>query len=229
MTSSGTYSFSPSFGEVIQSAFARINIRRTEMTAEYLTDAANEGNFLLTEWSNKQPLLFKSELISQSLTQGTATYTLPSRVVMVLLCYIQTGSGSSLNDRVIGPLSTVEYASIPNKTTQAPPTAFWFNRLSTPEITFWQVPDNNGPYTAYMRCVTQVQDATVPSGTTLDIPYRALDAFIAGLAHRLARLYKPDLEMQRKADAMEAWQTFAGNDVENTPMILAPGMSSYYS
>ena len=80
-----------------------------------------------------------------------------------------------------------------------------------------------------MRCVTQVQDATVPSGTTLDIPYRALDAFIAGLAHRLARLYKPDLEMQRKADAMEAWQTFAGNDVENTPMILAPGMSSYYS
>lgn len=228
MTSSAAYNFDPAFSDVILAAYSRIQVRRTALVAEHLTDAYNEGNFLLSEMANKQPLLWKSELISQALTQGTATYTLPKNVVMLLLVYIETGSGSSQNDRVLGPLSTVEYASIPNKTSQAPPTSFWFNRLITPEITFWQVPDGNGPYTAFMRAVTQAQDVVTANGVTLDLPYRALDYFVAGLAHRLARIYKPELEQIRKQDAMEAWTVFAGNDVENTPMFIAPQLGAYY-
>ena len=228
MTSSATYSFDPNFSNVVLAAYARCQIRRPALTAEHFLDAGNEGNFLLSEWASKQPLLWKSELISQALTQGTATYALPKRVVMILMAYIETGSGTSVQDRVIGPLSTVEYASLPNKVVQAAPTSYWFNRLSTPEITLWQVPDNGGPYTLYMRCVSQVQDASIPSGVTLDIPYRAIDAFVAGLAHRLARIHKPELEAMRKADAMEAWNNFSGNDVENTPLFISPGLGYLY-
>jgi hypothetical protein len=228
VTSSQTYAFNPSFSDVILSAYARIGVRRTALVAEHLTDAYNEGNYLLAQISNLQPLLWESVELSQVLTEGVATYILPAKTVMLLLVTIQTGSGTSTNDRVIGPLSTVEYASIPNKTTQAPPTSYWFNRQITPEITFWQVPDGNGPYTAKMRAVTQVQDAVVASGATLDLPYRALDFFVAGLSHRLARIYKPELELQRKQDAMDAWSIFSGNDVENVPMMIAPMLGSYY-
>lgn len=227
MTSSGTYSFNPSLSDIVLASYARIGIRRTAITNEHLVDAGNEGNFLLSEWSSKQPLLWKSELISQVLTQGTATYDLDPKVVMLLLVYIETGSGTSAMDRVLGPLSTVEYASIPNKTMQAPPTSYWFNRQITPQITFWQTPDGNGPYTAKMRAVTQVQDASLPSGATLDVPYRALDAFTAGLAYRLSRIHAPQLEQIRKADAMEAWDIFSNNDVENVPFFLMPGLSAY--
>src|SRR5271166_6041095 len=228
MTSSGTTSFNPAFSDVVLAAYARIGLRRPALTTEHFLDAGNEGNFLCSEWSSKQPLLWKSELISQVLTQGTATYTLPARVVMILLCYIETGSGTSTTDRVIGPLSTVEYAALPNKTLQAPPTTFWFNRLITPQVTFWQVPDGAATYTAQFRCVSQVQDVTIPAGVTLDVPYRALDAFVAGLAYRLARIHAQPLEQQRKMDAMEAWMTFSGADVENVAMYITPGLSAYY-
>ena len=228
MTSSGTYNFSPSAADTISMAYARVGVRRTALTQEHMTDALMESNFLLSEFSNLQPLLWRSELISQALTQGTATYTLPGRVVMILICYIETGSGTSVQDRVLGPLSTVEYDSIPNKTNQAPSTSFWLNRQITPTITFWPVPDGNGPYTAYMQCVTQVQDVAMTNGTTLDLPYRFLDAFVAGLSARLARLHAPDRYMEARAEADRTWQIAATQDVENTPFFITPGISSYY-
>ncbi len=234
MTSSNTYQFDPSFGSIVLSAYARCGIRKPALTQEHFWDAGQEGNFLLSEWASKQPLLWKSELISQILTQGTATYTLPSNVVMLLVVYIETTSGnpSTPTDRVLGPMSTVEYASLPNKTNQAQPTSFWLDRQITPQVTFWPVPDGNGPYTAFMRAVTQVQDTVgigqSPGNTNPDLPYRAFDAFLAGLAHRLSRIHAPALEQQRKMDADLAWNIFSGNDVENTPLYIVPGIGTYY-
>ena len=227
MTSSNSYNFNPALSEIVLAAYARIQLRRAALTTEHFVDAGNEGNFLLAEWASKQPLLWKSELISLPLLQGIATYILDKQVVMLLLVYIETGSGTSTIDRVLGPLSTVEYASVPNKTMQATPTSYWFDRQIVPQLTFWQTPDGNGPYTAKLRAVTQVQDATLPSGTTLDVPYRALDAFTAGLAYRLARIHAPDLEDKRKMDAMEAWNTFSTGDVESVPFYIIPGLSAY--
>lgn len=228
MTSSGTYTYSPPASNLLLAAYARIGVRRTSITPEQIADGIIESNLVLVDFANRQPLLWKSELISQVLTQGVATYTLPSNVVMILLAYIETGSGTSTIDRVLGVLSTVEYAALTNKTQQAQPTSFWLDRQKTPTITLWQVPDGGGPYTLYMRCVTQVQDAVMPSGVTMDLPYRFLDAFTAGLAYRLARIHAPQLEQQRKMDAMEAWNIASGSDVENVPMIISVGNSSYF-
>lgn len=198
------------------------------LTAEHMQDAYNQSNYAMVKLSNLQPNLWKSELIEQELTQGTATYALPARVVMILLAYIQTGSGTSAVDRVLGPLSTVEYAALTNKSMQAPPSSFWFNRKITPEITLWQVPDADDTYTLFMRCVSQIQDVSIKSGTTLDIPYRWLDAFTADLAYRLSRIHAPQLEQQRKMDANDAWEIAARQDTENVPLMIIPGLSGYF-
>lgn len=228
MTTSGTYNYDPALSDVVLTAYARCGKRRTSLTAEHFIDAGNEGNLLLSEWSNLQPLLWKSELIEQVLTQGVPTYVLPKRVVMILTMYIQTGVTPNFTDRVLGPLSTVEYASMTNKLMQAPPNSFWFDRQSTPQVTFWPNPDGGGPYTAKMRCVVQPQDAVIPSGVTIDIPYRAQDAFIAGLAYRLARIHAQELEDKRKMDYKEAWAAFTGNDTENVAMYVKPQMAGYF-
>lgn len=227
MATSGTYAFNPATADIILDAFGRIQVRRTALQVEHLVDAANQANFLLVEWANKQPLLWTSEEVEVPLVQGTATYTLDPQIVMILLCAIRTGSGTSQIDRVIGPLSTVEYSAISSKNTQGPPSTYWFNRQITPRVTFWQVPDGNGPYTAMLRTVRQVQDATIPGGYTTEVPYRFLDAFSAGLAHRLARFYAPALEMQRKQDALDAWTLAAEQDVESVSFFVYPGLSSY--
>ena len=51
---------------------------------------------------------------------------------------------------------------------------------------------------------------------------------IGMIAHRLARIYKPELEMQRKADAGEAWALVAKQDTENVNLYIAPALSGYW-
>lgn len=228
MTSSGTYAFNPAISDVVLSAYSRIQIRRTALLAEHLQDAAKEANYLLVEFGNKQPNLWSSELQSVALVQGTDTYTLPSRTIMVLAAYIRTGIGTSQNDRLIFPVSTYEYASYPNKTQQGFPSVFWFNRQIIPQITLWTVPDATNTYTLELQTVSQIQDANLPAGETPNLPYRFFDAFVAGLAYRLARIWKPEMEAQRKADAAEAWSIAALQDVEDVALTIAPGMDGYY-
>ncbi len=86
MTSSGTYAFEPSYGDLVLNAFARIQLRRTELTQQHMADAALEANLVQVELSNAQPNLWTSELYEVSLTQGVGDYTLLARFDRPWLC-----------------------------------------------------------------------------------------------------------------------------------------------
>lgn len=226
MTTSGTYAFNPALSDIVLNSFARVGLHRSALGTEHFRDAADEANYLLIEWSNKQPLLWTSGTQTVSVVAGTASYDLLPQTVMVLIAYLRTGSGTTTSDKLIGPVSTVEYESIPNKLFQSEPTLFWFNRQVTPSVTLWPTPDIS--YSLVVRTVRQVQDATLPAGVTVEVPYRFLDAFSAGLAARLARIYAPTLEAERKKDALDAWMIAATQDVENVPLYIIPGLDSYF-
>lgn len=225
----GTYNFAPSLGEVVLNAFARIGVRRTEILETHLADARMEANLLLARLSDTQPNLWTVDLQALPLLQGSATYTVPAETAMILDVYIRYGSPST--DRAMYPISRSEYSTYPNKTRQAFPTVYWFDRLISPTITLWPVPDGNGPYTLYYYRVRQIQDADYSNGTNalnIEIPYLWLDAFTAGLAARLARIYAPQVEDKRKMEADEAWALASKQDTENVNMMINPGLSSYY-
>jgi len=229
MTSSGTWNYSLSNGEAVIDAFERCGISMAKLEQEHFLTARRQLGLLLnTEWSNRQVNLWEVSLNSVSLVQGTATYTLPANVVMVLDAYRSTTSGGVQTDIFMTPISRDDYAGYPQKSTQAPPTVYWFNRQITPTITLYPVPDNGGPYTLNYYCCTQIQDANIPSGETPDVPVRWFDALCAGLAYRLARVYAPALEDKRKMDYQEAWQVAATQDLENTPVRIAPRMQGYW-
>lgn len=227
-TYSGTYDFAPTAGEVIMNAFQRIQVRPTGIGTSHLQQAVMELNLLLARMSNLQPNLWTVDLQALPLVEGTASYSLPAETVMITNAYIRTGSGTETIDRLIFPLSQTEYASIPNKGEEGTPTQFWYDRLISPTITFYLVPDGNGPYTCYYYRVRQIQDALIPNGVNVEVPYLWLDALAAGLAHRLARIYKPELEQVRKMDADEAWQIAATQNVENVNLMIVPGTSGYW-
>lgn len=228
MTTSGTYGFAPSVGELVLNAFGRIQIRRTEITQQHLADAANESNLLQVEFSNRLPNLWLSETHTVSLSQGTASYVLPARLIAPMAVYLTTTYGSTSNDRILTPISTYEYAALPTKTTQGPPTSFWFDRQESPVVHLWPVPDGDAVYTLNLRMVSQPQDAKLPNGQNLEFPYRFLDAFAAGLAARLSVIYRPELEDRRKADAERAWSIAATQDQEDVPLFVAPMIGGYY-
>jgi len=228
-TYSGTYNFLPSAGDIIITAFQRIGVRPTEILQTHLQQAVMELNLLQSKLSNLQPNLWDVDLQTMPLIQGTATYSIPSETVMITNAYVRTGSGTSTVDRLIFPISQTEYAAVPNKLVQDPPTQFWFNSLISPTITFYPVPDGNGPYTVYYYRVRQIQDALLPNGFQMEVPYRWLDALTAGLAHRLAAVFAPQLEQLRKMDADEAWRIAATQDTENVPLYITPGITSYFN
>lgn len=231
MTTTSTYNFNPAASNLTLVAFGRIGIRRSEITTQHLEDAANEMNLLQVQLSNNQPNLWRSEVYDIALEEGTATYDLPARMVAVQDLYLRTaGSDDTNTDRILFPMSYLEYDAQANKTTQAPPTTYLINKTMSPTITFWQVPDMDDTYTAKVRLLTQPQDASLRSGYTLDMPYRYLDVYVAGMAHRLSRIYAPDKEAARKLDYQEAWAAAANTDTQDSVnMYVQPNFGGYYS
>lgn len=229
MASSGTYNFGPSASELMINAWARIAIRRSELTAQHLQDAAMEANLAQVQFSNRQPLWWKSEDLTYVLTANDGVIELPQRVITIIAAYIATTSDDQVTDRIIQQISTYDYAAISNKLTPTGlPTVFKFERLITPQVTLWQVPDDTQTYTLKLRVLGQPEDVVLPNGVNIDAPYRFLDAYTAELSYRLARIYKPDLEQRRQMDAKIAWDLAANQDVEDVPLWVAPQISGYY-
>lgn len=235
MSSSGTYNFNPSLGEIVLNAYARCGVRRTALLQEHMQDARFEANLLFSEWSNRGVNLWKVDVITIPLISGVSTYSITdpntgstSNTVMILDAYIATGSGASESDRVIMPISRTEYSQTPNKNLQAPPTVFWFDRLINPTITVWPVPNQSNYYTLKFYRVLQIQDAETTNAQTLDIPYRWMDAACSGLAARLSGIYAPDRQQMLETKAAQAYDIAATQDTENVPLYIMPGLSGYF-
>lgn len=226
----GTYLFAPNLGELIDSAFGRLQIKRTARTTEMMVDGQREANFALVEAANKGPNLWAVDLQTVTLVQATATYSVPQETVMMLDVNIVINSSGQPISRTLQALSRTDYSQIPNPTQQGPPTSFWFNRTIAPSVTLWPTPDGNGPYTLSYYRFRQMQDANLAAAmSNVDLPYLFLDWFVAALSHRLSRYHAPQLEAIRKQDAMDAWEIAANQGTEYSPLQIAPMLGSYYS
>ncbi len=225
-TYSGTFDFFPSTGEIGLTAFGRVGVKRTSVTASHMAELRNAANLLLSEWSNQTPNLWVVDLITEPLVAGTATYDVPPETVMILDMYISYGTPST--DKIIFPVSRSDYAAYPDKTIQSVPTAFWFDRLIAPTFTLWPVPDSAFTYTAKYYSVRQTYDANLNSAQAPEIPYRFLEAFTAGLAWKLSEIYAPMLEDKLFARYQRAWGIASAQDVENVPIYITPGIGGYF-
>lgn len=228
MTSSGTYAYSLSNGEALRMAFERAGVRSPSLRQPHFQNARTEMNLMFSEWSNKQVNIWKTELITLTLVDGTATYDVPGRVVMILDAYLTLNNGDTDQvDRYVTPIGRSDYASYAAKFTAGLPTTYYFERTISPTITIWPVIDSSDYVLNYYACV-QLQDVSLPGGETPDIPYLWNDAFVAGMAHRMARIYSPQLEDKRKMDAVEAWNIAATQNVENVNLKIQPNIGRYY-
>ncbi len=227
-TTSGTYNFAPTGGEFILNAFDRIQIRPTEIEQTQMARAIMELNLALTRF-NTMPgqNLWTIDLQTIPLVQGTVTYSIPAETRMILSAFIRYSSNPTL-DRYMFPISRDEYAAITTKGTQGFPSQYWFDRLRSPTITFYLVPDGAYPYSFMYYRARQIQDATIAGGQNLELPTRFFDAITADLAHRLARIYRPEMEQARKMDRDEAWSIAATEDTEWVPMFITPVLGGYW-
>lgn len=225
MTTSGTYAFNPALGEIVLYAYQNIGVRPTAVLQEHMESARMATNMMLSRWSNQGVNLWCVDLVTVPLVEGQATYAVNGNTVMVLDAYTTTASGP---DRVIMPISRTEYASYPNKAQQGFPTSYWYDRLISPNLTLWPVPDGSSATILKYYRVRQVQDANLQNGENVEIPYRWLEAFADGLTYRLARIWQPQMAVALKGQADESYDIAAAQDVEAVNTYISPMIGGYF-
>jgi len=227
MSTSGTYTFNPSLGELTVYAYQLIGVRPTALLQEHIDASRTATNMMFANWSNRGVNLWQVTSTTQTLTQGTSQYSVAANTVVVLDAYVTVTSGGVSTDRIILPISRTEYASYPNKTQQGFPNVFWFDRLLSPTITLWPVPDGNEVSLTYYS-VLRIQDANMNGTEQVDIPPIWLEAFAYGLAYRLAMIWAPDKALPLKAVADEAYSIAAAQNIETAQQYISPQISGYF-
>jgi hypothetical protein len=223
MATSGTSNFNLDLSEIVEEAFERCG---SEMRTGYdLRTARRSLNLLFADWANRGVNMWTFEQGSIALTAGTATYLLPTDTVDLLEHVIRTGAGSAATqaDLTITRISVSTYATIPNKLQQGRPIQVWIERLNTPQITVWPVPDDSQPYTFVYWRLRRIQDAG-NGVNTMDMPFRFIPCMVAGLAYYLS-MKVPGAESRMttlKAQYDEAWELAATEDREKAAVRFVP-------
>ena len=91
MTTSGTYNFNPSLGEITLYAFNLCGLRNTSLLQEHMESARMAANMVAASFSNRGVNLWKVDLVTVPLVQGTSTYSVDPSTVMILDGYVTTG------------------------------------------------------------------------------------------------------------------------------------------
>ncbi len=225
MTTSGTTTFNLDLNEAVEEAFERCG---AELRTGYdLKTARRSLNLMFSDWANRGINMWTIEQGQQVLTPGTATYTLPADTVDLMEHVIRTGAGnvSTQVDLTITRISVSTYASIPNKLQTARPIQVWIDRLQpAPTFTVWPVPDNSQTYTFVYWRLRRIQDAGVGGTYTQDIPFRFLNALVAGLAYYLSMKLPDALERMPmlKQQYDEAWELASTEDREKASVRFVP-------
>ena len=224
MATSGTTAFDMNFTEIAEEAWERAG---REMRSGYdLRTARRSMNLMTIEWQNRGLNLWTIDSGTQTLTAGTAQYTLPADTIDLLDHVIRTDAGNTTTqaDLTISRIGVSTYASIPNKLTRGRPIQVWVERLrAAPRINLWPVPDDSTTYTFVYWRLRRVEDAG--NGVeTADMNFRFLPCLVAGLAYHIA-MKVPELmgriDMLKKVYD-EQYALAAGEDREKTSENFVP-------
>lgn len=223
MTTSGTAAFNLDLSEIVEEAFERCG---SELRTGYdLRTARRSLNLMFAEWASRGLNMWTFEQGTINLVPGVATYDLPADTVDLLDHVIRTGAGnvSTQADLTITRISVSTYATLPNKLTQARPIQIWVERLNTPRVNLWPVPDNSQPYQLVYWRLRRIQDAG-DGVNTMDMPFRFIPCMVAGLAYHLSMKVPGAVERMPmlKTQYDEAWAIASTEDREKASDRFVP-------
>ena len=238
MTTTGTAAFNLDLNDLVEEAFERCG---SELRTGYdFRTARRSLNLLTIEWANRGINLWTIEQGQITLTTGVGTYDLPVDTIDLLDHVVRTQEGTQQQTDInISRISESTYSTIPNKLAQGRPIQVWINRQSgatepsgikNPQINVWPTPNapDNQYIFVYWR-LRRIQDAG-DGVNTQDIPFRFLNAMVAGLAYYLSMKIQgvdPMRSAALKADYEQQFDLAAQEDREKASIRFVPRNMSY--
>ena len=219
MTTSSSTNFELDVAEYVEEAFERCGL---EVRTGYdLQTAKRSLNILLADWANRGLNQWTIEQRTQSLTSGTAEYSLGTDVIDILNAVIRRGT----TDFTISRISRDQYINIPVKSTTGRPSQYFLDRQITPNLKLWATPENSTDTFVY-DALTRIQDADTAKNT-MEVPFRFYPCLTAGLAYYLAMKKAPDRIQILKAVYEEEFERASAEDRDRSNLTLTPS-STYY-
>tara|TARA_Y100001970_G_scaffold43923_1_gene54847 strand:- start:2959 stop:3630 length:672 start_codon:yes stop_codon:yes gene_type:complete len=218
MATSSSTDFDPNVAEFIEEAFERCGL---ELRTGYdLKTARRSINLMLAEWANRGLNQWTIEEGTQTVTEGTTSYSLNSNVIDLLDVVLRRTINQTQTDISMNRISRSEYINIPNKTTKARPSQFFLDKLATPALKIWPSPENSTDILVFNKIV-RMDDADKPTNT-MDMPFRFFPCFAAGLAYYISLKRAPERTAQLKAIYEEEFRRAADQDEDRASFNIRP-------
>jgi len=218
MALSGSTNFEPNVTEFIEEAYERCGL---ELRTGYdLKTAIRSVNLMLAEWANRGLNQWTIEQGTETVVEGQNDYPLNANIIDVLDVVVRRTVNNVPTDISISRVSRSEFINIPNKTTKARPSQFFFDKLSTPVLKVWPAPENSTDVLVFNKIV-RMDDADKATNT-MDMPFRFYPCFVAGLAYYLSLKKNPQLTPQLKAIYEEEFRRAADQDEDRASFRVRP-------
>jgi hypothetical protein len=222
MSTSGTYNFSMDIDEVIQEAMEMIG---GEPTLGLEPRSARRSiNLLLSDWQNRDIMLWTAETSTITVSASVTTYALSSSSIDVLEAVISRDD----NDIQLERISMQEYLKIPNKKQAGKSTQYAVrHERDNPEIYVWPLPENSTDKIK-VELIRYMQDVDKSAVQTPDISRRFLPCLTAGVAYYMS-MKRPNVDMNRiamiKTEYEERLARALTEDRERVSLLIKPKIS----
>jgi hypothetical protein len=222
MSTSGTYNFSMDIDEVIQEALEMIG---GEPTLGHEPKSARRSiNLLLSDWQNRDIMLWTAETSVFTVSVSTTTYALASSSIDVLEAVISRDNTDIQLERI----SMQEYLKIPNKKQTGRPTQYAVrHERENPEVYLWPLPENSTDQVK-VELIRYMQDVNKSAVQTPDISRRFLPCLTAGVAYYMS-MKRPNVDMNRiamiKTEYEERLARALTEDRERVSLLIKPKIS----
>ena len=222
MSTSGTYDFSMDIDEVIQEAMEMIG---GEPTLGHEPKSARRSiNLLLSDWQNRDIMLWTAETSVFTVSVSTTTYSLASSSIDVLEAVVNRVDTDIQLERI----SMQEYLKIPNKKQTGRPTQYAVrHERDNPVVYLWPLPENSTDQLK-IELIRYMQDVTKSAVQTADISRRFLPCLSAGVAYYMS-MKRPNVDMNRiamiKTEYEERLARALTEDRERVSLLIKPKIS----
>jgi len=196
MATSGTATWTLQVDEIIDEALERIG--GNPQTGNEQKSARRSLNLICKDWINRGILLWAVDEVSQTLTDGTANYTLDADTVDILDAVIRETNGTDITDHTITRISREDYLEIPNKDDKAKPSQWFLDRQRVAPILYLYPTPNDSTDAFRYRRRRKIEDIDA-SYQDVDVPDRYLPSLTSGLAYYMSQK-RPQIDINRRQE-----------------------------
>lgn len=177
----------PELAEYFEEAFERAGVAPLSIGQEHIDSALRSVRFLFSEWNTYGMREWMIKQHEETLSANDGEFDMPAGAIWIVNAVVRRDS----RDTPMYPMSRSEYLELADKTAQGRPTRYFAEkRYNTVTMKLWQLPENSTDIMVidYVRTMANPGEMI----NNLELPPTAYEAFVAGLAMRLAQKFSPE-------------------------------------